>query len=126
MAYQKNPIFEYFTNSEKRVTGTATAALVGKTFIGIAVGGTDQNPNLKTATAGSRPFGVAGWDVALGEKVTIFKKGIVSVTAGAALSAGDEVEVGANGKAIKLAAGKAVGQVLADAASGADAAVDLY
>lgn len=126
MAYQKNPLFEYFSNSHKRVTGTATAALVGKTFVAIAVGGRDQNPNLATAAAGKRAFGVAGWDVALGEKVTVFKRGIVSVTAGAALSAGDEVEVGAAGKAIKLDTGTAVGQVLADAAIGADAAVDLY
>lgn len=126
MAYQSNPIFEYFTNSHRRITGTATAALTGKTFIGIAVGGTDQNPNLKTAVAGSRAFGVAGWDVKTNEKVTIFKKGIVSVTAGAALTAGAEVEVGADGKAIPLATGTAVGQVLADAALGADAAVDLY
>lgn len=126
MAYQSNPLFEYFSNGHRRLTGTATEALVGKTFLNIAVGGRDQNPNLVTAAAGSRAFGVAGWDVKADEKVTVFKRGVVSVTAGEALTAGTEVEVGPGGQAIPLATGKAVGQVLADTAAGADAAVDLY
>jgi len=125
MAYN-NPVFEYFSNSHLRVTGTASADLVGKTFCRIATGGQDQNPNLATANAAGASFGVVGWDAATDEKVVVFKKGIVSVTAGDALTAGAEVESNATGQAITLATGKALGIVLADAAAGEDAAVDLY
>lgn len=132
MAYQSNPVFEYFTNSQLRVTGTATTALTGKTLCAIAAGGADQNPNLATAGAGAKAFGVVGWDVPIGAKVTVFKKGVIGVTAGAALTAGTEVMADATGKAVAWAAATdpavnhAVGQVLADTASGDDAAIDLY
>ena len=48
------------------------------------------------------------------------------VTAGAAITAGAEVEVGASGKAITLASGKAVGRALTTAANNADVYVRLY
>jgi len=131
MAYN-NPVFEYFSNSHLRVTGTASADLVGKTFCRVATGGQDQNPNYATANAGGPSFGVVGWDAATGEKVTVFKKGVNSVTAGAALTAGAEVMANATGQAVPWTAATApavnrtLGIVLADAAAGEDAAVDLY
>lgn len=51
---------------------------------------------------------------------------IVPVTAGAAITAGQEVEVGTAGQAIPLAAGKSVGLAVDSAANGADAAIRLY
>jgi hypothetical protein len=48
------------------------------------------------------------------------------VTTGAAITANQEVEVGANGVAVPKAAGIAVGYALFDAANGASAYVHLY
>ena len=118
MSYQSNPIFEYFTDSDK-ITCKASGAVTGKT----APGGADQCPVVTTAAAGDLAYGVAGWDVKDGEKLTVYRRGVLSITAGAALKAGDQVEVGASGKAVKATAGKPVGQVHADATNGADAAV---
>lgn len=122
MSYQSNPIFEYFTDSDK-ITCKASGAVTGKTLVKLAAGGADQCPVVATAAAGDLAYGVAGWDVKDGEKLTVYRRGVLSITAGAALKAGDQVEVGASGKAVKVATGKPVGQVHADATNGADAAV---
>lgn len=122
MSYQKNPIFEYFTDSDK-ITCKAVGAVTGKTLVKLAAGGADQVPNVSAAAAGDTAYGVAGWDVADGEKVTVYRRGVLSITAGAALTAGTQVEVGANGHAVALSTGQSVGQVHADAANGEDAAV---
>ena len=51
---------------------------------------------------------------------------IVPVTAGATLTAGQEVQTDATGQAIPFAAGVKAGYVLNGAASGADAEIALY
>ena len=122
MAYQSNPIFEYLSDSDK-VTCRAVGAVTGKTLVKLVTGGADQAPHVSTAGAGDVAYGVAGWDAADGEKVTIYRRGVLSITAGAALTAGARVEPGANGAAVAATTGTPVGQVHADAASGADAAV---
>lgn len=120
------------------VTFTATAAVTGKTFIapsanresGPGLSATPEGSNYKMATcgAGDKPFGVARYDVAKDAKGgAIGTPGrIVPVTTGGAIAAGDEVEVGSAGKAIKLASGIAVGLCVSGAASGAEAEVKLY
>ncbi|AZI61354.1 DUF2190 family protein [Rhodococcus qingshengii] len=110
------------------LTGQATAAVVKSTFVAvsgnrIANGG---NVAVATATAAGRSFGVAAHDAATGELVTIHRAGTVRVLTAGVLAAFDEVEVGATGKAVKLAAGKAVGYALSGAASGALAEIHLY
>lgn len=122
MAYQSNPIFEYFTDSDK-ITCRAVGAVTGKTLVKLVAGGADQVPAVSTAGASDVAYGVAGWDVADGEKVTIYRRGVLSVTASAALTAGTRVQPAANGRVAALTTGTPVGQVHADAASGADAAV---
>lgn len=122
MSYQSNPIFEYFTDSSK-ITCKASGAITGKTLVKLAAGGADQCPVVAAAAAGDTAYGVAGWDVKDGEKVTVYRRGVLSVTAGAALKAGESVEVGAGGKAVKVTTGRPVGQVHADAANNTDAAV---
>lgn len=122
MSYQSNPIFEYFTKPDK-ITCKAVGNVTGKTIVKIVAGGTDQCPNISTAAAGDPSYGVAGWDVKDGEKVTIYREGILSITAGAALAAGDRVEVGAGGTAVKVTTGESCGVVHGDAAKNTDAAV---
>ncbi|NKR58184.1 DUF2190 family protein [Rhodococcus hoagii] len=110
------------------VTGQATAPVVKSTFVAVsgnraANGG---NVSVATATAAGRSFGVAAHDAAASELVTVHRAGTVRVTTAGVLAAFDEVEVGAAGKAVKLAAGKAVGYALTGAASGALAEIHLY
>ena len=78
---------------------------------------------MTTAAAGDTVYGVAGWDVEKGQKLTVYRRGVLSITAGAAVKGGASVEVGAGGKAVTATTGKPIGQVHADAANGEDAAV---
>lgn len=132
------------------VTAKASAAVTGKTFVAIsgnrtggggggaegsttiAVGLSTDGENLyqiKVCGAGVKAFGVAAWDAAITAEVKVYAVGhgnILPVTAGEALTAGWEVESDAAGKAVKLAAGKALGLVLTAAASGKDAEILVY
>lgn len=122
-----------------RLTGQATAAVTGKRFVMISaarISGPSPvsdaidggNIQVAPATAAGRVMGVASHDAAIGEKVTVIcDPGTVApVTAGAAIAFFEEVEVGAGGTAVPLAAGVAVGYAVDDAANGADAQIKLY
>lgn len=120
------------------LTGHCSAAVTGKRFLKIsanrqsvrtvsdAVGG--GNIVVAHADAAGRIVGVSSHDAPINTKVAVKRasKLVIPVTAGAALNAFQEVEVGAGGVAVPLDAGKAVGYVLADCANGADAQVCLY
>lgn len=109
---------------------SAKGAVSGRTFVafdswpdpGPAFPGAspDNNINVKTAVAATRAFGVAGWDAADKAKLTVIREGIVPVIAGAAIAAGAEVEVGANGRAVTLAAGRPAGIALRAAGANGD------
>lgn len=82
------------------------------------------------SVSGEAALGVAGWDAGVGQKTKVYKLGqglVLPITAGAALAAGQEVQTDATGRAIPLAAGKALGYTL-DSASGAgvDCEIALY
>ena len=124
MAYQTNPVFEYFNDSD-RLTAVAGADLTGKTFVKLAASKDPQVPAVVPCAAGDRPFGVAQCDKKKGEKVTVYRRGVVSVTAGAAITAGKIATAGANGKAAASTDNTGYGFVLADTANGDDAAVAL-
>ena len=115
----------------KHLTATvAGAAVTGKTFVDIS--GATLNPatgaliSVATATAAGKILGVAAFDAGLAAQLSVIGEGVVPVTAGAAITAGAEVEVGASGKAITLASGKAVGRALTTAVNNADVYVRLY
>lgn len=121
-----------------RITGHASAGITGKTFVapsgniqsGPLLASTSEGGNIvvATCTAGARALGVAGYDVASGEKCPLLTGPgmVVPVTAGGTIAAGAEVEVGSGGKAITLASGKAVGLCLTGATNNNDAMVRLY
>ena len=134
-----NPFYE----EGDELTCYCTAAVVGMTFVKISgprqpggpnlVGGaiTDAvvggNVSVAPAAAGDKVFGVAMYDQAIGNLVPVYRHPkVMPVTAGAALTAGQEVQSDANGNAIPLAAGKAAGQVLDACASAGIAQVSLY
>ena len=114
----------------KHITTAVATAVTGKTFVDIS--GATLNPatgaliSVAPATAAGKVLGVAAFDAAVGAQVPVIGEGVVPVTAGAAITAGAEVEVGAGCKAITLASGKAVGRALTTAANNADVYVRLY
>ena len=91
------------SNVQFALTVVAAAAVAGKTFIGF---------DGATAAAGSAALGVTLEDAAAGEAVAVARSvGSASVIAGEALEAGDAVEVGASGHAVKATTGHVVGYV---------------
>jgi predicted RecA/RadA family phage recombinase len=128
------------------ITGVATAAITGKKCVQITAAKPAGPSGTLAATAdtghlyqvghpgaggralgaGKRIFGVAKWDAPIGGKVGIAKDGIVPITCSAAVLAGAEVEVAADGSIIPNAAGVAIGLCLNDAAINTDAEIDLY
>lgn len=74
----------------------------------------------QVAAAAGNAIGVAESNGAIGALVPVTALGTAIVTAGAAIAQGARVEVGAAGKAVTLAAGKAVGVALQAAAADGD------
>ncbi|ORL83908.1 capsid cement protein [Prescottella equi] len=111
------------------ISGRASTAITGKRFLKISGNrGAAGNIAIAHADAGGRVCGVSGRDAAAGKLVDV-KRGkdrVTFVTAGGALAAFEEVEVGADGKAVKKASGVAVGYAVTAAASGTDAEISLY
>lgn len=117
-----------FYEPGRRVTCHATAGVTGKRFVGISGNRqTDGSVSVAHATAAGAAFGVAAYDAATGEKVGVLRGSgfVVPVTAAATLTAGQRVEVGANGQAAVLASGIPVGIVVTGATSGTDAQIAL-
>lgn len=131
-----NTCYPLFETSD--VTFQATAAVTGKRFVspsadftsGPGLATTSEGSNLRMAhtTAAAKAFGVAAYDVANGKKGRVIGTPgrIVPVTAAGTIAAGAEVEVGAAGQAVTLAAGKAVGIAVSGGTSGNDVYVKLY
>jgi hypothetical protein len=121
-----------------RITGHATATVVGKTIADVSgnfqsgplLSATSEGGNIQVATcaAGVRGIGVFGYDGVSGDKIPLITgPGIVApVTAGATITAGQEVEVGSAGKVIPLASGRPVGKALSGASANADCPIRLY
>lgn len=136
----KNECIPFYDEGDE-ITAQVDVAVSGKTFVkinnniqsgpglsGATVSGGGGNVRVAPATAAGRSFGVAAYDAPVGGKVTVLRApGIVlPVVAGAAIAAFQEVEIGANAKAVPLAAGKAVGYALTAAAQDADAMIHIY
>jgi hypothetical protein len=112
------------------ITCKATEAVAGGTFVALSGALDGALPQVKPAAAGSRAFGVAARDSVSSDanRVPVIRgsKIVIPVIAGAAVAFGDEVEVGANGRAIKKASGVAVGRALAAGNTGAPVFIELF
>jgi predicted RecA/RadA family phage recombinase len=76
--------------------------------------------------AGGHVLGLAEWDAAAGEGVTVVTEGIYPVNSGAAIAAGQAVQTDATGSVIPLAAGVKVGLCVDTVAgAGVDAQIKL-
>jgi hypothetical protein len=108
------------------VTGSCSAAVTGKRFVAISGARVGEQLRIAHAGAGTRALGVSAHDAPVDGLVNVLRQGqIVPVTAGAAITAGQDIEVGAAGKAIPHAAGTVVGYAADDAANNTDAAIVL-
>lgn len=75
------------------ITRAASAAIVGGQLVVVSGSGT-----VAPSTAATHTFvGVAAFDVASGDQVTVFKSGVQRVTATGAITAGSTVEAAAAG-----------------------------
>lgn len=123
-----------FKEEASRVTGTPTAAVIGKRFVSISGDkNADGTYSIAPTPAGGKAFGVACWDAAVGQRVTVvvIESGhIVPVTASAVIAAGASITSAADSRAVAAAGAaganvNALGIVLTGAAAGADAQVLL-
>lgn len=117
-----------FWDSGDTITAHAAAPLYGKRFVAIAGPRTEGNPTVNyPAAGGAKVFGVTGYDVAAGAKVTVHHAPpiVVPVTAGAAVAAGDLVTSDATGRAVPAGTGQQIlGLALDAAALGEDVCLD--
>jgi predicted RecA/RadA family phage recombinase len=135
-----NECIPYYEPSD-RITAHCEANVTGKCLVDISdpvqAGGIGQglgggtpvtggNIVVSPTAAGGMTIGVAGHDQVAGKKVPVIQEGIVPVTAGAAITAGQEVEATATGKVIPQDTGRAVGRAYGSAANNADCPVRLY
>ncbi|WP_102158682.1 hypothetical protein [Zhihengliuella halotolerans] len=124
-----NVCIPYFVDPKDASGLVAGAPVVGKTFVSFVAGGTGGLPHVSTAAADTVPNAVAAYDQVVGKAVHLISAGHVPVTVGADVVPGDRVKVGADGRAVKIAAtGEehlAIGTVYVGAATGADAAIFL-
>lgn len=123
------------------ITAKCGAAVTGKRFVKITAARTGGGLNAigtdlvnvyvvtNCTVSGEVAVGVAQNDQAINQLVGVFKRHdgwVLPVTAGADITAGQEVQTDATGKAIPLASGKALGQALDSATSGNDVEISIY
>jgi len=104
-----------------------TADVAAKQLVSIAGPRNGGQPSIAPTAAGKRHLGVASRTAVAGEQVMVYSAPgyVVPVIAGAAISAGQDLESDGNGHVIPHTTGVVVGSALDDAAAGADAVVKL-
>lgn len=130
-----NEAFAYYEPG-CRITAKASATVVGKRLLKISgnrTSGPLVNPVQASDTTEGGVYqvahaaastdaivGVAGWDAASGELVPVISEGVVSVTSGAAITAGVPVMSDAAGKVIAATAANRVIGIAMTGVGGAD------
>ena len=127
MANECNPFYRPGTNLPCR----AGVPLTGKKFVAATAAMDPQagvNLTVGLPAAGGEVVGVAARNAVAGAVVNVIsgRGKVLPVTAGAAITFNQKLQVDATGAVVPLAAGVAVGVALGAAASGADCPVRLY
>jgi predicted RecA/RadA family phage recombinase len=126
-----------------RLPCQAKTAVTGKRFVAVTgprlsgpgipataqVGASDPTDGgriqVGAPAAAGHVLGVAMWDAAIGEGVTVITDGVAPVNAAATMTAGTAVQVDATGSVVALAAGIKVGTLVDAVTSGNDAQVKI-
>jgi hypothetical protein len=137
MADGDNQCIAYYDDA-KTLTAVAEAAVTGCRFVnvsdpqdgpaGMGLSSTSEGSNIKVshAAADGPALGVSSYDAGVGKRLSVERGGqVVPVMAGAAITAGQRVEVGANGTAVPFNDGIAVGIAIDDIANGAKGPIAL-
>lgn len=98
------------------VTFTASADVVGGRIVEV----TGDRQVAHAAAASGKVVGVAGFDVASGDSVTVFSGGVQRLTAASAIAAGDRVAAAATGKAAPVTASEPALGIALEAGSAED------
>ncbi|TWS26622.1 DUF2190 family protein [Tsukamurella sputi] len=107
----------YVYDDGDEITCRATADITLGHLVGVS-GPRNGNIAVAHATPGGRTLGVAGSDAKTGDLVVAYSGGVLRVIAGGAITAGDDVEVGAGGTVVKATTGKVIGFAVSSTTSG--------
>lgn len=122
----RNESYPYWDVADT-LTAHASTALYGRRLVSVVGPTTEGNPTIGYCAGGARPFGVTGYDVAVGAKVTIHHQQsiITPVEAGAPIGAAQLCTTDAEGRAIPATGTTGiVGQALDPAQPGEDVKLD--
>ena len=119
-----------FKEEGERVTCTPSSAVTGKRLVSISGNNNaDGSYTIAPTGAGAKAFGVACWDAAVGQKVTVITVAsgqVVPILASGAIAAGASVKPGAAGVVVTAtAADRAIGICITGAADATDAMIHL-
>lgn len=122
-----NPMHDIY-NPGTDITAVATEPVSGKTIVKVAGPMVSGLIQVAPAAAGEAAIGVAKYDAAKGDKVGIARGAgrVVTITAGAAVTAGQEVEIDAKSTVSPKSDGQAIGVAVDAAKAGEDAKISLY
>lgn len=114
-------------NDGSDISCRAVATITGKTFVAYSGDLKDGLISVATATAGEPVAGVAKYDAKAGNNVGVARGSarVITITAGADLTAGTKIQVGESGKAVPAVDGDIVGFAVAPAAADTDALISL-
>ena len=122
----RNPMHDRF-NPGTDITALATTDVTGKTFAAYSGAMKSGNISITTAQAGTATAGVIKYDAQTGNLVGLARGSgrVVTVKTSSELSAGDAVEVAADGTATLADTGIIVGWAADNADAGTDALISL-
>lgn len=109
-------------NPGTAVTFTASADVVGGRLVEI----TGDRTVAHAAAGSAKVAGVAAFNAAEGELVTVYSGGVQRPVASGAITAGDSVEAAADGMVVTATTGTKIGLALAGAADGETAQVRFH
>ena len=99
------------------ITARATTAVTGSRLV--APSGTyDGNFPVTHCGDGASPLGVASADIPSGQLGTLLREGVIPVTAGATVTAGQSLQSDAQGRVVPRTTGRTVGLAVANGTTG--------
>ena len=99
------------------ITARATTAVTGSRLV--APSGTyDGNFPVTHCGDGASPLGVASADIPSGQLGTLLREGVIPITAGATVTAGQSLQSDAQGRVVPRTTGRTVGLAVANGTTG--------